>query len=165
MAKVVSPVICKIVAIGRPKESNYALGQFYHPVLFADTSYPEGHEDAKVWKNLSSDEVAQLQKGDTVQLVPVGKDKQGNDKHQIVKLTPAPSKEQQAIADHHTRTLQPAPGEWSESEKRAIAAKVTQNAKLFKFCLETATVEVGHLLTTEESLRSVATTLFIQALK
>lgn len=105
MAKIVTPTVCKVVAIGKPKESTYTPGQFYHPVLFCDTRYPEGDEQAKLWKNLSGDEVALLQRGETVQLVPIGTDKHGNPKHQIVKLTPASSTGQQAVTNHHTRTM------------------------------------------------------------
>lgn len=165
MAKVVTPILCKVVAIGKPKESTYTPGQFYNPVLFADTSYPEGSEEAKLWKNLSSEEVSQIQKGDAVQLVPIGTDKHGNPKHQIVKLTPAPSREQQAVNDHHSRTISSESGEWTDAEKRAIAAKIQQNAKLMRFCLETASAQFGDLLESEESLRCMATTLFIQGLK
>jgi hypothetical protein len=50
-------------------------------------------------------------------------------------------------------------------EKRAIAAKVAQNAKLMRFCLEMVRTELGDLLESEESMRCAATTLFIQALK
>ncbi len=164
MAKVVTPVVCKVIIIGRPKESTFTPGQVYYPVLFADTSYPEGHEDAKIWKNLSGDEVTQIQKGDMVQLVPIGVDKNGRDKHQIVVITPLPSVREQAVADHHQRTLKPT-GMWSDEQKRAIAGKVAQEAKLMRFCLETAKAQFGDLVESEESLRSLATTLFIQALR
>lgn len=160
MAKVVTPITCKVVIIGKPKESTYAPGQTYHPVLFADTSLPEGAEEAKIWKNLSGEEVAQIHKGDTVQLVPVGTDQNGKPKHQIVKLTPAT----QAVADYQQRTLTPT-GIWSDEEKRAIAFKVQQHAKLMRFCLETAQAQFGDLVGSEESLQSLATTLFIQSLR
>jgi hypothetical protein len=163
MAKVVTPIVCKVVNFGKPKESTYNPGQFYYPVLFADQAYADGNEQAKIWKNLFSDEVAQLQKGDIVELVPNGTDKNGNPKHQIVKLSPAPSREEQAILDHQTRTLKP--DEWSDSEKRQIAAQVAQNAKLMRFCLETASAQFGDLLSSEESLRRLATTLFLQVAK
>jgi hypothetical protein len=166
MAKVVTPITCKVIAIGRPKESTYTPGQFYHPVLFADTRYPEGDAQAKLWKNLAVEEVEQLRKGDTVQLVPIGMDKQGNPKHQIVKVSPmVSSREQQAVSDHQTRALVSTSGEWSDQQKWAIAGKVTQNAKLLRFCLETAQAQFSDLMTSEESIRCLATTLFLQAVK
>jgi hypothetical protein len=161
MAKVVTPITCQVVIISKAKQSNYGEGQTYHAVLFADTSYPEDAEEGKVWKNLSPDEVAQLHKGDMVQLVPNGTDKNGKPKHQIVKL--ALSREQQAVLDHQTRTLKSRG--WSDDEKRAIAEKIAQHAKLMRFCLEMVRTELGDLLESEESLRCAATTLFIQVLK
>jgi hypothetical protein len=163
MAKVVTPVTCKVILISKPKQSSYGEGQTYHAVLFADQAYPEGVEEAKIWKNLTPDEVIQLQKGDIVQLVPAGTDKNGKPKHQIVTLTPAASRYEQAVIDHQTRTLKPKG--WSDDEKRMIAAKVSEHAKLMRFCLEMARSQFGDLLETEESLRCAATTLFLQALK
>ncbi len=56
---------------------------------------------------------------------------------------------------------------WSADKKRAIAQSITQNADLLVFCLQTAKtkfVDTG-LIASEESLRTLATTLFIQASK
>ncbi len=53
----------------------------------------------------------------------------------------------------------------SDDEKRAIAAKVTENAKLMKYCLQQAREHCSEYLETSEDLRAVATTLFLQAVK
>ncbi len=87
MAKVVSPIAAKVEVIGRPRESSYEAGKFYYPTLFIDLSQPEGAETAKIWKNLSEDEVSQIQKGDRVQLISIGKDRGGKDRHNIVLLS------------------------------------------------------------------------------
>ncbi len=84
MAKVVTPITATVEVIGKLKESTYSPGTFYHPVLFLDAA--KQGEEAKIWKNLTDEEVAQLKKGDRVQLIPIGQDKSGKDKHQIVKI-------------------------------------------------------------------------------
>lgn len=161
MAKVVTPLTCRVMAIGRPKESSYSPGQFYHPVLFADTCYPEGDEQAKLWKNLSADEVALIHKGDLVQLVPIGTDKQGKVKHQILLMTPAHTVS--ASLDVVSDVLSQA--DWSNEHKREIAAYVEQQANLLKFCWSTARAKLEGVVTTEESMRCAASTLFIAASK
>ena len=86
MAKVVTPIDCRIEAIGKPRESSYQAGQYYRPTLFIDLAQPPGTESAKIWKNLSEVEAAQLVVGDRVQLIPVGTDRSGRPKHNIVPL-------------------------------------------------------------------------------
>ena len=149
MAKVVAPTLARVEVIGKPKESSYEAGRFYHPCLFIDLSQPSGSEAAKIWKNLSGDEVSQIQRGDHVQLV-----------HNIVLLespatVPNPQPEQAtSVAEG-----------WTPEQKRAIAAKVQQNADLLKYCLETARSKFGKLVESEESIRCLATTLYINVLK
>ena len=41
MAKVVTPLVCEVQAIGRPRESKYEAGVYYHPTLFFDLSHPQ----------------------------------------------------------------------------------------------------------------------------
>ncbi len=122
MAKVVTPVTARVEVIGKLKESSYQPGQYYRSVLFLDLSQPEGAESAKIWKSLSESECEGLVKGAVVQLVPAGKDKNGNDKHNIVlleddrPLTPTPNNTPVAPAS-------PASG-WTPEQKKAIAARV-----------------------------------------
>jgi Rad52/22 family double-strand break repair protein len=89
MAKVISPIAARVEVIGKPKESSYQLGQFYYPTLFIDLAKPDGSEEAKIWKSLSSEEISQIAKGDTVELIPAGQNKNGTDKHTIAVIQPA----------------------------------------------------------------------------
>jgi len=153
MAKIVAPVRARVEVIGKLKESTYQPGNFYRSVLFVDLSQPAGSEAAKVWKSLAESECEGLVVGATVQLVPAGLDKNGKAKHNIV-LDNAP-------IDEPTPT---ATG-WTPAEKKAIAVRVEQHSDLLRFCLETAQRKFGDLVQTEESVRCLATTLFIQAQK
>lgn len=160
MAKVVSPIAAKIEVIGRPRESSYEAGKFYYPTLFIDLSQPEGLEAAKIWKNLTEDEVSQIQKGDRVQLISVGKDKSGKDKHNIV-LLDSPTTVPKSPPG------QPAPltSEWTPDQKRAIASFVEDQADLLGFCLKVSREKFANpqnpLVETEESIRTLATSLYI----
>ncbi len=146
MAKVMSAIAARVEVIGKPKESSYQPGQFYYPTLFIDLSKPDGSEEAKIWKSLSSEEIAQITKGDTVELVPSGQNKNGTDKHNIVVIQSAavetdfqPSSPVSVsaallpeLASQHQQDVQPlnqsheqpatvksapsAPGEWSLSQ-------------------------------------------------
>ena len=164
MAKVVVPIVAKVEVIGRPRESSYEAGKFYYPTLFIDLSQPEGAEAAKIWKNLTEDEVSQIQKGDRVQLISVGKDKSGKDKHNIVLLedsNPA------AIKSRPDDT--PQASEWSPEQKRAIASYIERQADLLGFCLKISREKFANpnspLVQTEESVRTLATTLYINAVR
>ncbi len=160
MVKVVSPIAAKVEVIGRPRESSYEAGKFYYPTLFIDVSQPEGAEAAKIWKNLTEDEVSQIQKGDHVQLISVGKDKSGRDKHNIVLLGDSSPSEVKSSAD----VALPA-SEWTPEQKRAITSFVEEQADLLGFCLKVSREKFANphspLVETEESIRALATTLFI----
>ena len=162
MAKVVAPVAAKVEVIGRPRESSYEAGKFYYPTLFIDLSQPEGAEAAKIWKNLTEDEVSQIQKGDRVQLISVGKDKSGKDKHNIVLLGDSSPAATKSSPDDT-----PPVGEWSLEQKRAIASYVEGQADLLGFCLKVSREKFANphnpLVESEESVRSLATTLYINA--
>ncbi len=56
---------------------------------------------------------------------------------------------------------QPQYQELTPDQKRAIAAYVCDVADLLGFCLKTASEKFGNQIETEESLRTLATTLFI----
>jgi hypothetical protein len=160
MAKVVSPIAAKIEVIGRPRESSYEAGKFYYPTLFIDLSQPEGAEAAKIWKNLSEDEVSQIQKGDRVQLISVGKDKSGKDKHNIVLVNDNSPAAVKSSADDT-----PPASEWTPDQKRAIASFVEDQADLLGFCLKVSREKFANpqnpLVETEESIRTLATSLYI----
>jgi hypothetical protein len=166
MAKVVVPVSAIVECIGKAKESTFTPGQYYYPVLFLDES--KAGDEAKIWKNLTDEEVAQLRKGDRVQLVPIGQDKQGKDKHQIVKFggvefpaNPVP------VPAHPTPsqvTPQASPSDvgMSADTKRAIAAYVEDMGNLYSFCLDTAQKKIGASCDAE-TVRCMASSLFIAA--
>jgi len=164
MAKVVVPVSAIVEVIGKAKESSYEPGTYYHPVLFLDES--KAGDERKIWKNLSTEESGQLRKGDRVQLIPVGQDKQGKDKHQIVKFggiefpaNPVP------VPVHPSQvTPQAKPGDvgLSADTKRAIAAYVEELGGLYAFCLDTAQKKIG-ASSDSETVRCAASSLFIAA--
>jgi len=55
--------------------------------------------------------------------------------------------------------------QWTAEEKRQITAKLKQNSKLLKYCLEVAREELGDMVDSEESLRTLAMLLYITTLK
>ena len=156
MAKVVSPITAKVEVIGKLKESSFQPGQYYRSVLFIDKSQPEGSEAAKIWKSLSNPECEGLAKGGAVQLVPAGTDKNGKDKHNIVLL-----------GDSNPTSLKSSPddtppvGEWTPEQKRAITSYVENQANLLSFCLKISRENFSPLVQSEESIRTLATTLYI----
>lgn len=160
MAKVVSAIQARVEVIGRPRPSTYEPGTHYSPTLFIDLEQPEGSEAAKVWKNLSDDEVFHLKKGDRVQLVPVGTDKSGRLKHNIV-LVDAPCPQSSTLPQPPAAQ----PTGLDPATKRAIADYVNGQADLLRFCWETAQAKLDGLATEEESIRCAASTLFIAAQK
>ncbi len=153
MAKVVTPITAVVEVIGKPKESTFTPGQHYYPVLFLDAAL-QG-DAAKIWKNLTDEEVAQLRKGDRVQLVPIGQDKQGKDKHQIVKLGGEPVPLSQV-----TPQASPSDVGMTADLKRAIAGYVEDMGNLYSFCLDVAQKKVGASCDAE-TVRCMASSLFI----
>ncbi len=63
--------------------------------------------------------------------------------------------------DTPTEPPQPAYQELTPDQKRTIANYIQDQAKLMRFCLETAREKFSDQVETEESLRTLATTLFI----
>ncbi len=156
MAKVIAPITAVVEVIGKPRESSYEAGKFYYPTLFIDLSQPEGASAAKIWKNLSSDEVSQIQKGDQVQLVPAGKDKSGKDKHNILLLEP-----QDSVSTCQSKTS-PTDG-WSAEYKREIASYLESQLALLAYCDKQARQHFDGL--PEETLQKYCVTLFLAAQK
>lgn len=154
MATVVTPLECLVKAIGKPKPSKHQEGEFYYPTLFLIDGIDD--ESHKLWKNLSGDEVSQIMKGDRVQLVPVGKDSQGNDKHNIVLLSSG------------SQTTAPAPVPAPQEQgltpelKRQIASYVGDMSDLYAYCLNTAQNKIG-ASSDSETVRCMASSLFISA--
>jgi hypothetical protein len=171
MAKVVSPITARVEVIGKPKESTFQPGQYYYPTLFIDLSQPEGSESAKIWKSLSGDEVSQICKGDVVQLVPAGNDKNGKVKHNIViglSSTASPelsTTSRQALSkDYQERTLTRPIGIDADT-KRAIATFIDGQADLYRFCYQTAETKLDGVTDNLETTRCMATTLYLGAVR
>lgn len=168
MAKVVSPLTARVEVIGKPKESSFNPGIYYYPTLFIDLAAPKGSESAKIWKNLSGDEVSQILKGDVVQLVPAGQDKSGKPKHNIVLLQEAPPKPQPIRPVITPSKPQPARADptagLTPDQKRAIAAYIDSQADLYRYCLQTAKTKLEGLASSESVLNDVATSLYLSAI-
>ncbi|MBR8827919.1 MAG: ion transporter [Gomphosphaeria aponina SAG 52.96 = DSM 107014] len=64
-----------------------------------------------------------------------------------------------------TISLDSLPHIWTVAEKRNITIKVKQNAKLLKHCLEIAREELGDMVESEESVRSLAMLLYLTTFK
>jgi predicted NAD-dependent protein-ADP-ribosyltransferase YbiA (DUF1768 family) len=127
-----------------PKD--YGNGERINIVVTASTG-----EEIKLWGK-PTDSISMLKKGESVQVIFDGKG------HKLLESEPV----KQAITSTPNTVT-----EWSLERKRAIANQITQNADLLAFCLQTAKskfVESG-LVESEDSMRSLATTLFIQAQK
>ena len=97
-----------------------------------------------------TDAIATLKRGQSVQVIFDGKT------HKLLESESVESKPERAIAPIS-----------DNDRKRAIAMAINQNADLLAFCLQTSKakfLETG-LIESEESMRSLATTLFNQAQK
>jgi hypothetical protein len=55
--------------------------------------------------------------------------------------------------------------DWEPEDREIIAAKIEHRAKVFKYCLIKAKEHCGDLVESEESIRAIATSLFIEVLK
>ena len=145
MAKVVTPITATVEHITASKDGQYGP---YQSVLFKT---PEGE---KIWKSFNPDspELAQLQKGLSVQLIPSG-ERNGRPSHQIV------------IVDLQQQSRDQIPTQQGlDSETKAeIAAYVQQMSKLYRFCWEQASEQLEGLAQQEESVKCAANSLFIAA--
>lgn len=161
MAKVVTPITATVEYITAIKDGQYGP---YQSVLF------KTQDGEKIWKSFDpdSEELAILSKGTRVQLILAG-ERNGKPSHQIVLL------DSPMIAPTIPNSLPALPSDqpvavevgWSPEQKRAIAAKVSQHADLLAYCLQVSHQKFAQtgLVESEESVRTLATTLFIQALK
>jgi len=127
-------------AAGSPKDFGH--GDRINVVITASNS-----EEIKLWGK-PTDAIASLKRGQAVQVIFDGK---------AYKLL-----ESESVESKPETTVDTA---LSNERKRAIAMSINQNADLLAFCLQTSKakfLETG-LIESEESMRSLATTLFIQA--
>lgn len=154
MAKVVTPIFCKVEVIGKIKEGNYGP---YRPVLFVDLTKPDGSESGKIWKSLTEEEAAPLEKGFLVQLVPAGQDKAGNDKHNIVIVKDPPA----ALPTMPMPSSDKSGNLWTNNQKRQMAGRAQQYLGFMEFCLKQTRQKFPDL--SEEAIAVLACKLFDSA--
>jgi hypothetical protein len=138
---------------GTPRDTQYG------PRINAVLTLPDGTE-AKLWGDPDDASLLALKKGESVQLA---KNAKGN--WQLASTAPVEAPSTPNNGNGTVTKPNQATQMLSDDEKRAIAAKVTENAKLMKYCLQQAREHCSEYLETSEDLRAVATTLFLQAVK
>jgi hypothetical protein len=116
---------------------------------------PSG-EEVKLWGDPGDPMLTSLTKGQQVQLAQNAKGNWQLVQQQQDESVPANGQNAVQIVQNQL---------WSDDEKRAIAAKVSENAKLMKYCLAQTREHGGEYLETSEDLRAIATTLFLEALR
>jgi hypothetical protein len=131
---------------GQPKQTQYGMR------INVVVTLPDG-EELKLWGDPGDPALSSLTKGQQVQLAQNAK---GN--WQLVQQQQ--SQESPPQQDNGNGT---APTGWTPEEKRAIASRVEEKAKLMKFCLEQARKHCGEYLESSEDLRAVAIVLFGEA--
>ncbi|MCA1993001.1 MAG: hypothetical protein LDL41_13330 [Coleofasciculus sp. S288] len=135
---------------GQPRETQYGLR------INAVLTLPDGTE-TKLWGNPDDAALLALRKGQSVQLA---KNQKGQ--WQLIEQEQSPQQLQNgAVQNQVGGQFQPR----SDDEKRAIAARVTEDAKLLRYCFQQAKEQCGEFCETSEDLRAIATTLFLQAVK
>lgn len=107
---------------------------------------PNG-EEITVWSSTNYAPLFVLKRGDKAQLV---RDSKGN-----YRLVEAPTVVNNSDSNE---------AGWTPEEKRAIATKIEQQAKLMRFCIQTAQRRFEDLVPPED-IRPLATTLFLQAVR
>lgn len=122
----------------------------YGERLNAVFSTPAG-EEVTVWSPLNYEPLTALKRGDRVQLA---RDHKGS--HRLVENSTVVENSQNGKTD-------PTGNGWTSEQKKAIAKKVEQDADLLAYCYSTAQSRFGDL--SDESIRCLATTLFIEAIR
>jgi hypothetical protein len=134
---------------GEPRQTSY--GMRINCVI----TLPSG-EEVKLWGDPGDPMLTSLTKGQQVQLAQNAKGNWQLVQQQQDESVPANGQNAVQIVQNQL---------WSDDEKRAIAAKVSENAKLMKYCLAQTREHCGEYLETSEDLRAIATTLFLEALR
>jgi hypothetical protein len=135
---------------GQPRETQYGLR------INAVLTLPDGTE-TKLWGNPDDAALLTLKKGQTVQLA---KNQKGQ--WQLVQQQDASS---QSNGNNAAQFQTESHTEWTPEQKRAIASRIEERAKLMKFCLEQTRKHCGEYLETSEDLRAIAVTLFLETVK
>lgn len=125
----------------------------YGDRINAVVTLPDG-EEIKLWSNPDDPTLTSLRKGQSLQLAQDAKGR-----WQLIKSADeSPPAHVQNATAHNQPQQQVA---WSNEEKRQIATKVVEHAKLMKYCLSQAREHCSEYLETSEDLRAIATTLFL----
>jgi hypothetical protein len=130
---------------GQPKQTSY--GMRINVVVILGSG-----EEVKLWADPGDPALSSLTKDQQVQLAQNAK---GN--WQLVQQQQSQEPPQQDNGNGTT------PTGWTPDEKRAIASRVEERAKLMRFCLEQARKHCGEYLESSEDLRAVAIVLFGEA--
>lgn len=131
---------------GRTFPSKYGAGSQQNIVVVQDNG-----QESTIWFAAGHAAYTELRRGDRAQFVQDNKGKlQLLAVDEYAPSTPAPSQPQQSA-------------ELSPDRKREIAAYIQEQAKLYAFCFGQATEALKHYEPTEETLRAMASTLYISA--
>lgn len=141
MSKLVSPVSAVVELVTPPKEGQYGP---YRSVLFKSA------DGQKIWKSFDPDspELEALTPRTKVRLIPNGQTRNGKPSH-VVELL-------------ETNTQAPSTG-MSNMLKHEIASYTSEMAALYRFCYSEASRELAEYEASEETIRCMASSLFIAA--
>jgi len=109
-------------------------------------------EEIKLWGDPGDPALTALTKGQQVALAQNAK---GN--WQLVQ-------QQETPQQHQNGTVHNQQG-WEPEDRETIAAKIEHRAKVMRYCLIKAKEHCGDLVESSESIRAIATSLFIEVLK
>lgn len=135
---------------GEPRQTSYGMR------INAVVTLPTG-EEVKLWGDPGDPTLTALTKGQQVALTQNAKGGWQLIQQQDESMSANGNSAVHNQTESHT--------EWTPDQKRAIASRIEERAKLMKFCLEQARKHCGEYLESSEDLRAIATTLFLEALK
>ncbi len=130
---------------GEPRQTSHGMR------INAVITLPLG-EEIKLWGDPGDPALTALTKGQQVALAQNAK---GG--WQLVQ-------QQETPQQHQNGTVQNQQG-WEPEDREIIAAKIEHRAKVMRYCLLKAQEHCGDLVESEESIRAIASSLFIEVLK
>jgi hypothetical protein len=130
---------------GEPRQTSHGMR------INAVITLPSG-EEIKLWGDPGDPALTALKKNQQVALAQNAK---GN--WQLVQQQEEP--QQTNNGNGQTQPM------WEPEDREITAARIEQRAKVFRYCLIKAKEHCGDLVESEESIRAIATSLFIEALK
>lgn len=95
-----------------------------------------------------------------VHLVPAGKDRNGKEKHNILRIDAEVSPATQR-GIHRPSNI---PATWNDKQKLALSAQICDHADLLRFCLEVVHEKFAGVAD-QRDFRALATTLYLQILR